>query len=85
MLLFLSNYLLFREAIKVPWMISEHVFIRLTFAFDMCSYNILKTMLVLFYPVLVERIADILVYLTASTTSTSSAGNNSMKIGLGCT
>lgn len=82
MLLFLSNYLLFREAIKVPWMISENVFIRLNFAFDMCSYNILKTMLVLFYPVLVECIADILVYLT---TSTSSAGNNSMKFGLGCT
>lgn len=49
----------------------------------MCSYNILKTMLVWFYPVLVECIADILVYLTASTTSTSSAGNNSMKICLG--
>lgn len=84
MLLFLSNHLLFREAIKDPWMISEQVFSRLTFAFDVFLQH-LKTMLVLFYPVLVECIADILVYLTASTTSTSSAGNNSMKIGLGCT
>ncbi len=49
-------------------MITEHVFSRLTFAFDMCSYNILKTMLVLFYPVLVECSADIFVYLTAFTT-----------------
>lgn len=66
MLLFSPIIFYLEKLLEIHWMISEHVFSRLTFAFEMCSYNILKTMLVLFYPVVVECSADILVYLTAA-------------------